>query len=604
MLIYGLCGGLGKPCSRRRFVDISYVAPESRVMEFTEPLLYVSLYLRSAIVPFLHLLVGDIRGPNQTEFGSVVAWVGYLVGVEGLRPHLRIRTFRVNKFSRTARSVTFAAIVGLSMGVTAPAALAQDVENPLTTDVNNVAGISPLINKDAKGALTIHKKADPSETGTPSGNFDAKVNGSDLEGVGFTVYKINDVDMTTNEGLAKAAKVKASDYVQEGRADLEKVAQVGNGEQFTNDKGEIVLQDLAVGAYLVVETSPKEGYSPAAPFVAFVPMTQDNAEQGGVSWNYNVHAYPKNYSEKLPEKTVSDSGKNVGDQITYTVTAYAQTIDPATQTRTILRIEDQLDPKLTAPSKEDVKVAGFDAGDYTVEIDGQKVKVSFTAEGLKKVTNGQKIDVTIPAVVKEVGDGDVKNKAQVFENDPNTGEEKAPKDTPEVNTYYGGVEFNKVEAGTENGLKDAEFLVYGVKQNQTCDKASIDNQLLDQMKVNGKSDPYKSAPDTGLVTIDGLHVNDYADGQQKDNLYTSYCLVETKSPAGYELLAAPVEFKVLKENHGKIVKINDSGKIENLKDTTPNLPMTGGAGVGILAAIGAAIVAAGAWFARRTSNEA
>jgi len=32
----------------------------------------------------------------------------------------------VNKFSRTARSVTFAAIVGLSMGVSAPAAIAQD----------------------------------------------------------------------------------------------------------------------------------------------------------------------------------------------------------------------------------------------------------------------------------------------------------------------------------------------------------------------------------------------------------------------------------------------------------------------------------------------
>ncbi|MFA1455474.1 LPXTG cell wall anchor domain-containing protein [Corynebacterium diphtheriae] len=31
--------------------------------------------------------------------------------------------------------------------------------------------------------------------------------------------------------------------------------------------------------------------------------------------------------------------------------------------------------------------------------------------------------------------------------------------------------------------------------------------------------------------------------------------------------------------------------------------MTGGAGVGILAAIGAAIIGAGAWFARRNSAE-
>ncbi|CAB0981977.1 fimbrial assembly protein [Corynebacterium diphtheriae] len=40
-------------------------------------------------------------------------------------------------------------------------------------------------------------------------------------------------------------------------------------------------------------------------------------------------------------------------------------------------------------------------------------------------------------------------------------------------------------------------------------------------------------------------------------------------------------------------------EIRNTKQGTPKLPMTGGAGVGILAAIGAAIVAAGAWFARR-----
>lgn len=47
----------------------------------------------------------------------------------------------MNKFSRTARSVTFAALVGLSLGVSAPSAFAQEkVENPLTTSVNGTAG--------------------------------------------------------------------------------------------------------------------------------------------------------------------------------------------------------------------------------------------------------------------------------------------------------------------------------------------------------------------------------------------------------------------------------------------------------------------------------
>ncbi|CAB0585120.1 isopeptide-forming domain-containing fimbrial protein [Corynebacterium diphtheriae] len=333
-------------------------------------------------------------------------------------------------------------------------------------------------------------------------------------------------------------------------------------------------------------------------------MTQKNKDQGGTEWNYNVHAYPKNYSEKKPEKKVVDSGKNVGDEITYTVTAYAQRIRE-NQRRTVMRIEDTLDNKLTAPSPDDVKVAGFEANtDYQVSVEGQKVTVTFLAPGLKKIENGQKIEVTIPATVREMGDGDVKNKAKVFDNDPNTGDENKPKETPEVHTYYGGVKFTKVEAGTENKLAGAEFKVYGVKQGQTCDKASIDGNKLAQVKVNGKEQTYTSEADTGLVTIDGLHVNDYANATEgTKNLYTSYCLVETKSPKGFELLARPVEFTVSKNDHGKVLNINTTGKIENLKDRTPELPMTGGDGVGILAAIGAAIIGAGAWFARRNSAE-
>lgn len=512
----------------------------------------------------------------------------------------------MNKFSRTARSVTFAAIVGLSLGVSAPGAVAQEKsENPLTTSVNDAAGKSPLVNKDAKGALTIHKKADPEVTTEPTGNFDATAPGADLQGVGFTIYKIKGIDMATNEGLAAAATAKVEDYLKNGVANMDKVELIGDGEKQTDAKGEIVHQNLAVGAYVVVETSPKDGYTPAAPFIAYVPMTQNNKEQGGTEWNYNVHAYPKNYSEKKPEKKVVDSGKNVGDKIEYTVSAYAQRI-AANQKRTVMRIEDTLDDKLTAPSVNEVKIEGFEAGkDYEVTVVGQKVTVKFLELGLKKIQNGQKIDVTIPAAVKEMGDGDVKNKAQVFENNPNTGEENKPKETPEVHTYYGGVKFTKVEAGTENKLADAEFKVYGVKDKQTCDKASIEGNKLDQVKVNGEAKTYKSAANTGLVTIDGLHVNDYANATEGvKNLYTSYCLVETKSPKGFELLAEPVKFELLKEKHGQVVDINTTGKIENLKDRTPELPMTGGAGVGILAAIGAAIIGAGAWFARRNSAEA
>ena len=90
----------------------------------------------------------------------------------------------MNKFSRTARSVTFAAIVGLSMGVSAPAAIAQD------TSINQAAGDSPLVNKNAKGSLTIHKFGNPTSEGQPSGTEadveDVKANGGKVLAVSYT----------------------------------------------------------------------------------------------------------------------------------------------------------------------------------------------------------------------------------------------------------------------------------------------------------------------------------------------------------------------------------------------------------------------------------
>ena len=131
----------------------------------------------------------------------------------------------MKKNSLTIRSVTFAAIAGLSLGIAAPGsiAVAQEGQDPT---VNQTAGDSPLVNKNAKGALTIHKFGNPINEGTPSGTLedakDVERNGGEpLEGVGFTVYKINttadgatDIDVTTNEGLVAASKLKAADFSQ------------------------------------------------------------------------------------------------------------------------------------------------------------------------------------------------------------------------------------------------------------------------------------------------------------------------------------------------------------------------------------------------------
>ena len=543
----------------------------------------------------------------------------------------------MNKFSRTARSVTFAAIVGLSMGVSAPVAIAQD------SAINQAAGDSPLVNKDAKGSLTIHKFGNPTAEGQPSGTAadveDVKANGGEiLEGVGFTVYKINktadgatDIDVTTNEGLLAASKLKAGDFATGTQAtqaliDSGVLTQVATGT--TNEKGEwVVSENLDLGAYLVVETGPKEGYDPAVPFIAFVPMTSNGKvgdETQGTTWNYDVHAFPKNYKDEEPDKTVKDKDQNAGDEnLVYTVTGTARQLKPNTE-RTQFQITDQIDPKLTVTDVQ-VKVVKGDGSEQALTatddtdgkfFEGNNVDVDLKPEVAKTLEAGDKVVVTITTTLKpefENATDIAPNKGLVFQNNPDGTENSTPKETPEVKTYWGGLQFMKVD-GDRNGLEGAEFQIVRQAAGEKC--SDIDTTKKDSWTpVNGQQDgqvktTFVSGQD-GIVKITGLHVNDFEDNAEVvEGEQSHYCLIETKAPKGKELLPEALEFKLVAtetspERVYELVSVQvgaNEGEVVNSDDTTPNLPMTGGAGVGILAAIGAAIVAAGAWFARRGSK--
>ena len=544
----------------------------------------------------------------------------------------------MNKFSRTARSVTFAAIVGLSMGVSAPVAIAQD------SAINQAAGDSPLVNKDAKGSLTIHKFGNPTAEGQPSGTAadveDVKANGGEiLEGVGFTVYKINktadgatDIDVTTNEGLLAASKLKAGDFATGTQAtqaliDSGVLTQVATGT--TNEKGEwVVSENLDLGAYLVVETGPKEGYDPAVPFIAFVPMTSNGKvgdETQGTTWNYDVHAFPKNYKDEEPTKTVKDKDQNAGDEnLVYTVTGTARQLKPEVK-RTQFKVTDQIDPKLEI-TKVEVKITDKDGAEKKTlsEADdrdgtffaGNEVNVDLKPEVAETLVAGDKVVVTITTKLKpefKEATDIAPNTGFVFQNNPGGEESDTPKETPEVKTYWGGLQFKKVD-GDRNGLEGAEFQIVRQAAGEKC--SDIDTTKKDSWTpVNGQQDgqvktTFVSGQD-GIVKITGLHVNDFEDNAEVvEGEQSHYCLIETKAPKGKELLPEALEFKLVAtetspERVYKLVSVQvgaNEGEVVNSDDTTPNLPMTGGAGVGILAAIGAAIVAAGAWFARRGSK--
>ncbi|MDV2430852.1 SpaH/EbpB family LPXTG-anchored major pilin [Corynebacterium tuberculostearicum] len=534
----------------------------------------------------------------------------------------------MKKNTLTIRSVTFAAVAGLSLGIAAPAAIAQD------TAINQAAGDSPLVNKNAKGALTIHKFGNPINEGTPSGTLedakDVERNGGEaLDGVGFTVYKINktadgatDIDVTTNEGLVAASKLKAADFSQGAQLKdglpAGALTKVATGTTGANGTWE-VSKDLELGAYLVVETTPKEGYDPAVPFIAFVPMTADNGgDNQGTSWNYDVHAFPKNYKDEEPTKTVKDKDQNAGDEnLVYTVTGTARQLKPNTE-RTQFRITDQIDPKLkitgvtVKATEHEIQLTEDDDVDGKF-FEGNNVDVSLNEEIAKSLNPGDKVEVTITTTLKpefKNATDIAPNKARVFQNNPDGSENQTPKETPEVKTYWGGLQFKKVD-GDRKALEGAEFQIARQAAGQQC--SEIDTTKKDSWTpVNGEQDDqvkttFVSNQD-GIVKITGLHVNDFEDNKEvAAGEQSHYCLIETKAPKGKELLPEALEFKLVAtstdpERVYQLASVQvgaNKGEVVNSDDTTPNLPMTGGMGVGILAAIGAAIVAAGAWFARR-----
>lgn len=243
----------------------------------------------------------------------------------------------------TKKTAAIALAAGLAFSgsagiVAAPVAQAQE--------------LSTLKNADgtvkADGKITIHKRVGAGTHGTPNANGSAQegVAGAPLEGATFQIQKIN-VDMTTDEGFAKAATLQKTG-TPGGRetggvnyAELNKLSpkfdttfETKSGK--TNDQGELVFDTLPAGAYLVTETAVPENqngvYVPSAPFIVYVPMPDPEASTGD-KWNRDVHVYPKN-TELTVTKEVADAGKQpinaetADKTFTYTVNSPVPMLPP------------------------------------------------------------------------------------------------------------------------------------------------------------------------------------------------------------------------------------------------------------------------------------
>ncbi|WP_205618441.1 SpaH/EbpB family LPXTG-anchored major pilin [Corynebacterium freiburgense] len=559
------------------------------------------------------------------------------------------------------RHAATAAIVGLVLSVSvvgAPAALAQ---LPAAPGPVNAATIT-----QDSGSITIHKRLNPENYGTePTGTINdaSTASGQPVEGIKFEIRKLTGlgngklVDVRSNEGYANAAEfAKEFANAADKNAFLDQHAEFDAGvEGVTNGDGQVQFGNLQLGVYLVSElpVEDKSGVkvngevvegviTPSAPFLVFLPMTMpDNRD----AWNYDVHAVPKNTSvgiTKSVDDYKDDRALHAGDVLTYEIKTDIPRLEPGRKLQNYM-IKDTLpkEVEFTNENKANAIVRIEDeqlqAGvDYVIEQPSpQVVPIFFTEAGLEKLSahGGKKVTVQLPATIlapevieadpednpAELGndgtdnnDGLAHNRAVLtFTNDSGV---ESSIESNVVKSRWGNLQVLKTGAKITDGKEGEPVALAGAKfELYRCDAAGT--AIGEKLTVGNESE--WTSNNEGLITIKGLQATDVQDGAMVDAANAQkYCLKETQAPEGYELSPQmhvvdfkeadidntdPVTLSGITVNNDRITQTTE---VINLTKRSSFLPNTGGAGIGILMAVGALIIGAGVWAAKRMSRKA
>lgn len=536
------------------------------------------------------------------------------------------------------------AVALISPGLGTSGAFAAPVPSPGAT-AGPAAANPALINPSANTTLTIEKHTG-APTSLPNNGTQQTVTSPALAGVTFSVAQVTGVDLTTNAGWAAAKTYYAADP-------FTAPANLGTAVTGTTDaNGNVSFNSLPVGLYYVTETSAPAGYTKSAPFYVTLPTTNPTDTS---SWLYDVYVYPKNVQDTAT-KTASDKGTQTGANATGTAANHVVDYTLATSITDGLTgpqmglyvVNDNLDPRVdltgvdvtlsdssaTLVAGTDYNIwAGPDAGPLTsytspaTVTGGPTISIVFTAAGLAKLaaagptaTVNTVLHTTLNA--SATGDGAIANTAQLIPNSSWWDQNKGPNNpynpqtpgttppgtsttTPGIpsntsKSEYGDVSILKYDAkkGTTSPLSGAEFAVYqGTPGNSavgTCDAANMTdaNLLIPSSKIT-------ATDNTGATTISGLQVSSFYNNAVQTSWLT-YCLVETKAPAGYNLNAQPIAFTVDAAGTSTLKQLQVADEPTNLGN---QLPLTGGQGVAAMSLVGLVLVGGGVSYYAASSRK-
>lgn len=367
---------------------------------------------------------------------------------------------------------------------------------------------------------------------------------------------------------------------------------------------------LPDGVYLVVEHDHPAIVAPVDPFFVVIPGTTED----GTSLVYQIDITPKNdvRGNVTIEKDVIELGNDLSNQDAYAPHTWiiSTTIPADIGIGKYFTISDTLDNRLDFLGNVRVRVENANGSivsavlvegtDYVLNVtdndslaDGKpsdSFTLSLTRTGMEKVASAATTGITN---IRVYFDAQINANAAMAERIPNQasldyvnslGVGFSPvSDIPEV--YTGGALLNKVDSNDHNvTLAGAEFKVYRkATESEVADDSIVKEHIGDMVEPMVAVRFFNNAAltgektDTAVSDADGnIYVYGLTDG--------TYYLVETKAPAGYNLMTDPVEILINAESHTTekaVVIENTSGAV---------LPETGGMGVTVFIVPGLLLV--------------
>ena len=500
--------------------------------------------------------------------------------------------------------------------------------------------------------VTIHKLKNIAGPIVNTGNELSGYTASDfLDGITYNVYdvtaayhtKYNEVYTSTT---AQAADNAARDHVQ-GIAGLAPTVPGATlaGTETTAGGGAATFtlpkkSDGKDAVYVFVE-QPKTGITKAENnLVLSFPVYQLNSDGTYTDNELSaIHLYPKNTTETItPVKEITtpnadaaghnnyNVGQDIGFKLSTRIPANIgiKEVDGTTPHYNTFGLIDTHDTTLAFDKEDDkhqLKVADTDIvlaknTDYKIVVgepvvgepvvEGKETfKVKLTQAGINKLAaqGGQTLEFTYTMKLNATAKIDEANVNKVtVEYGRKEGDFNDVVTTPgnEKEVYTGGYRFIKTDVSTNKALAGAEFVVRDADApaaDAPTAPAAKYLKINDTTKEISWVGTYEEATkfttgDKGIVDIKGL-------------TYGTYYLEETKAPADYVKLSKRIAFTVAFDSYTAHTTTTTTEVKEHKVANTPKgfLPSTGGAGIILFVALGAAMVGlAGVYFTSRRKD--